>query len=218
MPFRRLPREGKLDTLATTPVVPLIESEDPSIAVKIAEALKAGGLKTLEVVWRTDAAMECMEAIKSEVTDVSVGAGTVLTAAQVHEAAERGAEFIVSPGLHSDVVEASRECALEIYPGVATASEAQLAHNLGLSFVKFFPAALSGGPAKLKALSSVFREMKFMPTGGVSAKNLATYLEVPAVVACGGSWLTPKSEIAAGNFGAITELAREALEIAENLK
>ena len=206
------------NTLENTPVIPLIQSEDPSVALKIAEALKAGGLTTLEVVWRTDAAMDCLEAIKSEVSGVSVGAGTVLTPAQVHEAAERGAEFIVSPGLHAGVVEASKECALEIYPGIATASEAQLAHNLGLSTVKFFPAALNGGPPMLKALASVFRNMKFMPTGGVSAKNLASHLELPAVIACGGSWLTPKTEIETGNFEAITTLAQEALAIASDTR
>ena len=205
-------------SFSNTPVVPLIQSEDPEIAIKIAKALKAGGLTTLEVVWRTDAAMDCLEAIKTELDGVQVGAGTVLTPEQVHFAAERGAEFIVSPGLHSGVVEASRECALEIYPGTATASEMQLATNLKLETVKFFPASLSGGPAMLKAVSSVFRQMKFMPTGGVSAKNLSTYLELPCVVACGGSWLTPKKDIEAGNFEAITALAQEALAIAKETR
>lgn len=204
--------------IENTPVVPLIQSDDPETALKIAQALKAAGLTTLEVVWRTDAAMDCLEAIRTEMSDVIVGAGTVTTPAQAHEAAERGAQFIVSPGLHEGVVEASKECALEIYAGIATASEAQLAHNLGLSTVKFFPAALNGGPPMLKALSSVFRGMKFMPTGGVSANNLASYLELPAVIACGGSWLTPKSEIEAGNFDAVTKLAQEALEIAANIR
>ena len=207
-----------MSTLRNTPVVPLIQSEDPAIAVKIAEALKQGGLTTLEVVWRTDAAMDCLAMIREQVTGVTVGAGTVLTPAQVDEAADRGAQFIVSPGLVADVVAASKKRSLDIYPGIATPSEAQIAWNLGLKTVKFFPAALNGGPPKLKALSSVFRDMTFMPTGGVSAQNLASYLEVPAVVACGGSWLTPAADIAAGNFEAITVLAREALAIATSTR
>jgi len=207
-----------MQTLSQTPVVPLIQSEDPATAIQIAKALKAGGLTTLEVVWRTDAAMDCMEAIKNEVEGVWVGAGTVLTRAQVNEAADRGAEFIVSPGLHADVVAASKERGLEIYPGIATPSEVQLAWNLGLKTVKFFPASLNGGPPMLKALSSVFLDMRFMPTGGVSAGNLASYLQLPSVVACGGSWLTPSAEIEAGNFDSITALAREALAIAQDTR
>ncbi len=203
-----------MSTLTNTPVVPLIQAEDPAIAVQVAEALKAGGLTTLEVVWRTEAAMDCLEAIKTQVDGVLVGAGTVLSSAQVEEAADRGAEFIVSPGLLADVVHASQSRSLEIYPGIATPSEVQLAWNLGLKTVKFFPAALNGGPPMLKALSSVFRQMQFMPTGGVSRDNLALYLQLPSVIACGGSWLTPAAEIEAGNFEAITTLAREALSIA----
>ena len=207
-----------MHALSKTPVIPLIQSEDPATAIQIAEALKAGGLTTLEVVWRTDAAMDCMAAIKREVAGVRVGAGTVLTPEQVNEAADRGADFIVSPGLVEGVVAASNNKALDIYPGIATPSEVQQAWNMGLDTVKFFPAGLNGGPAMLKALSSVFRRMSFMPTGGVSAGNLASYLELPSVVACGGSWLTPKTEIDAGNFEAITVLAREALTIAQDTK
>lgn len=200
--------------LEATPVVPLIQAEDSKTAVRIAQALKEGGLTTLEVVLRTDAAMACMEAIVDQVEGVTVGAGTVLTPEQVTKAADRGAQFIVSPGLNTSVVEACKARGLEIYPGTATPSEVQLAWNLELSTVKFFPAGLVGGVPMLKALSSVFRNMRFMPTGGVSASNLQSFLEVPAVVACGGSWLTPQAEIDAGNFEAITLLAREALALA----
>lgn len=204
--------------LQATPVIPLIQADDPKVAIKTAEALKAGGLTTLEVVLRTDAAMKCMEAIAAEVEGVTVGAGTVLTPLQANEAADCGAQFIVSPGLNADVVAASKARALEIYPGCMTASEVQLAWNLGLRTVKFFPAKLAGGVPMLKAFSSVFREMTFMPTGGISADNLKSYLEVPAVVACGGSWLTPAAEIAAGNFDAITTLAREAMDLARQVR
>ena len=207
-----------METLKAIPVIPLIQAEAPSVAVKTASALKAGGLTTLEVVWRTDAAMDCMEAIIKEVEGVTVGAGTVLTAEQTDIAAKRGAQFIVAPGLNQGVVDVSKSHGLEIYPGTATASEVQLAWNMGLRTVKFFPAGLVGGVPMLKALSSVFRGMSFMPTGGVSAKNLKDFLAVPSVVACGGSWLTPQSEIDAGNFDAITNLAREALALASEVR
>jgi len=207
-----------MSSLESTPVIPLVQAEDTGVAISIANALKAGGLTTLEVVLRTDAAMTCMQAIAEEVDGVTVGAGTVLTPAQVNEAADCGAQFIVSPGLNADVVAASKDRGLEIYPGTATPSEVQLAWNLGLKTVKFFPAGLAGGVPMLKALSSVFRQMSFMPTGGVSASTLKSFLEVPAVVACGGSWLTPQAEIDAGNFDAITTLAREALSLASEVR
>lgn len=207
-----------MSSLKETPVIPLIQAEDIGVAIATAEALKAGGLTTLEVVWRTDAAMDCMEAIVREVDGVFVGAGTVLTPEQATGAADRGAQFIVSPGLNADVVEVAKSRGLEIYPGCMTASEVQLAWNLGLRTVKFFPAKLAGGVPMLKAFSAVFREMSFMPTGGVSAGNLQSYLELPAVVACGGSWLTPAAEIEAGNFDAITALASEAMALARETR
>lgn len=207
-----------MNLLAAAPIIPLIQAEDPKIAVKTAEALKAGGLTVLEVVWRTDAAMDCMEAIIAEVPSVTVGAGTVLSKAQAIEAAGRGAQFIVSPGLSQDVVEYCQGQTLEIYPGTATPSEVQLARNLGLRTVKFFPASLVGGAPMLKALASVYPDMQFMPTGGVKVSNLRDFLSIPAVIACGGSWLTPAAEIAAGNFAAITALAGEALGLAREIK
>lgn len=207
-----------MNMLKDTLVVPLISADDPDTAVRTAEALKAGGLTTLEVVLRTEAAADCMEAIIAQVDGVTVGAGTVLTPQQVDEVAARGAQFIVSPGLNPRVVEACHGRKLDIYAGVMTPSEVQLAWNMGLRAVKFFPAGLAGGVPMLKALSSVFRGMKFMPTGGVSAANLQSFLSLPSVLACGGSWLTPQAEIDAGNFQAITSLAREALALARDAR
>ena len=207
-----------MDMLKDTPVVPLISADDPEIAVRTARALKEGGLTTLEVVLRTDAALDCIEAIIAQVEGVTVGAGTVLTPQQVDETARRGAQFIVSPGLNTRVVEACHGRKLDVYAGVMTPSEVQLAWNLGLRVVKFFPAGLAGGVPMLKALSSVFRGMQFMPTGGVSADNLTSFLALPSVLACGGSWLTPQAEIDAGNFEAITSLARQALALAQDAR
>lgn len=206
------------DKLSQAPVVPLVQADDPETAMKTVASLQAGGLDIIEVVLRTDAAMNCLEAIAKGASNAVVGAGTVLSVGQAEEAARRGAKFIVSPGLNEDVVHFCQSQELDVFPGTATASEVQRAWNLGLRIVKFFPAGLSGGAPMLKALSSVFRDMRFMPTGGVSADNLKDYLDVPSVIACGGSWLTPQKEIAAGNFDAVTQLAREALSSARDAR
>lgn len=202
-------------SLEATRVVPLVQSDDPKTALKISEALLEGGLDVLEVVLRTDAAMDCLEAIAKEFPKAQVGAGTVLSADQSKEVIARGAGFIVSPGLDPASVEVANKAGIPILPGISTATELQQAWNLGLRTVKLFPASLVGGPKILKALSSVFRDVRFMPTGGVNPENLPEYLGVPAVLACGGSWLTPKDAIAKGDFEVITKLAKEAIKIAQ---
>lgn len=196
--------------------MPLVQSDDPKTALKVSEALLKGGLDVLEVVLRTDAALDCLEAIAKEFPNAHVGAGTVLSADQSREVIARGASFIVSPGLDPASVAVAKEAGLPILPGISTATELQQAWNLGLKTVKLFPASLVGGPKTLKALSSVFRDVQFMPTGGVSPENLSDYLNVPAVLACGGSWLTPIDAISNGDFAAITKLAKEAIQIAQN--
>ena len=203
-----------METLERTPVVPLVQADDPAVAVEIARALVAGGLALVEVVFRTDSALACLEAVAAEVPGAAAGAGTVLSAEQARAAAAAGARFVVSPGLDDGVVAAAREADLPVFPGVATATELQRAWNLGLRTVKFFPAAAAGGPVTIKALAAPFRGMRFMPTGGVSAGNLAEYLALPAVVACGGSWLTPADAVRGGDYGRITRFAADALEIA----
>jgi len=203
-------------SLEAKQVVPLVQSDDPKTALKISEALLEGGLDVLEVVLRTDAALDCLEAIAKEFPHAHVGAGTVLSADQSREVIRRGASFIVSPGLDTASVKVASDEGLPILPGISTATELQQAWNLGLRTVKLFPASLVGGPKMIKALSSVFRDVRFMPTGGVSAANLTEYLSVPAVLACGGSWLTPADAIAKGDFAAITKLAKEAIAIAQN--
>jgi 2-dehydro-3-deoxyphosphogluconate aldolase/(4S)-4-hydroxy-2-oxoglutarate aldolase len=200
--------------LESNPVVPLVQADDSSVATKTSRALAAGGLTVVEVVLRTDRALDCLRAVADEVPEVIAGAGTVLSAKQAEAAFDAGAQFIVSPGLDEGVVAVARERGGPVYPGIFTPGELQRAFNLGLETVKFFPASIAGGVPALKALSSVFRTMRFMPTGGVSADNLADYLAVPAVLACGGSWLTPASAIEAGDYDQVTTLAPEALQIA----
>ncbi len=206
------------DRLKAAPVVPLVQADDVDVAVKTALALQAGGLHVIEVVLRTKAALDCLEAIAQRVPEAIVGAGTVLSAEQAAEARGRGAQFIVSPGLDEGVVEFCQSNGLEVFPGTVTASEVQRAWNLGLRTVKFFPAELSGGVPMLKALSSVFGQMSFMPTGGVSSGNLKDYLAVPSVIACGGSWLTPQHEIDAGDYEAVTALAYDAVRHAGEVR
>jgi len=205
-----------LHSLEAKRVVPLVQSDDPNIALKISEALLEGGLDVLEVVLRTDAALDCLEAIAKEFPNAHVGAGTVLSADQSKEVIRRGASFIVSPGLDAASVDVAKAAGIPILPGISTATELQQAWNMSLRIVKLFPASLVGGPKMAKALSSVFRDVRFMPTGGVNPANLNDYLAVPAVLACGGSWLTPKDAIEAGNFGAITKLAKDAIAIAQS--
>ena len=204
--------------LEETPVVPLVQAHDEDVAVRTSRALVAGGLTVIEIVLRTDAALRCLEAVAREVPEAIAGAGTVLSEAQANAAADAGARFIVSPGLDDSLIGAARSRGLPVFPGVVTATELQRAWNLGLRTVKFFPAAAAGGPATLEALSAPFREMRFIPTGGVSAGNLADYLAVRQVLACGGSWLTPPSAVAAGDCDCITRLAREARQIAASFR
>ena len=206
------------DLLQQAPVVPVVVIDDADKAVPLARALFAGGLPVIEVTMRTAAASDAIAAIAEQVPEVIVGAGTVLSSQQATDIVAAGAKFIVSPGLHVDVVATANELDVEIIPGVATATELQQAWNLGLRILKFFPAGQAGGIPMIKALASVFRDVMFMPTGGVSAANLHEYLEVPAVLACGGSWLTPAGAIADGDFEQITTLASEALAIAKRVR
>ncbi len=205
-------------TLESCPVVPLVQADDAGVAVNVSQALAAGGLTVAEVVLRTDRALDCLRAVADEVPDMIAGAGTVLTAGQAQQAIDHGAKFVVSPGLDDAVVATCQDAGIPVYPGVYTPGEIQHAYNLGLDVVKFFPASIAGGVTALKAFAGVFRTMRFMPTGGIAAGNLADYLAIPAVLACGGSWLTPAEAVAAGEFETITRLAEEALTIAANAR
>ena len=200
--------------LHDAPVIPLIQAEEPELAVDIAVALMAGGLTVLEVVLRTDRAFRCLERVREYVPDAIVGAGTVLSVQQAESALSAGASFIVSPGLYRPVVETAMESNVDVFPGVATPGEVQTAWNLGVKTMKLFPAGQLGGTGLIKALAAVFRDVRFIPTGGVSASNLSAYLQLPAVLACGGSWITPASAVASRKFDEVTRIAREALVIA----
>ena len=204
--------------LHEAPVVPLVVAGHVDAAIETTRALVAGGLSVVEIVLRTSPALGILAEVVKAVPDALVGAGTVLSGQQGEAAVEAGAGFLVSPGLDASVVEVAAIAGIPVFPGIATATEAQRAWNMGLRAVKFFPASLAGGPAMIRALGAVFRELQFMPTGGVSAANLPEYLSLPGVIACGGSWLTPGAAIAEGNYQRVTELAAEALAIAKGIR
>lgn len=204
--------------LERAPIVPLVSGDDPDIAVRTAEALRDGGLGVIEVVLRSAGAQRCMEAIIERVEGVIVGAGTVLTLEQARSVEASGAQFVVCPGLVDAIAEHCLARAMPCFPGTMTAGEVQRAHAIGLRAVKFFPASLAGGVPMLTAFGSVFREMRFMPTGGISPGNLGDYLALPHVIACGGSWLTPAEAIAAGDYAQVTRLAEEAVAIARRVR
>ena len=200
------------------PVIPVIVLQRSADAVPVAEALIEGGISIFEFTLRTQAALPAIEEIVKRFPDALTGAGTVLDKSQAEQAIDAGARFIVSPGWDSGVVETAQAAGLPVVPGVATASEVQRAYNQGLRVLKLFPAGIAGGIKMLKALSSVYSEVGFVPTGGVSAGNLADYLALPNVKAVGGSWLTPATAIAEGRFEEITRLAVEARQIAEKIR
>ena len=172
----------------------------------------------MEITFRTAAAADSIKAVSENCPEMLVGAGTVVTLDQCKQALECGAQFIVSPGLDPEVVSWCVERNVPITPGCVTPTEIMAAMKLGLNVVKFFPAGIYGGLKAMKSLSAPFGSVKFIPTGGVDAKNLKEYLEVPFVHAVGGSWLCPKKEIAAGNFDAVTALCREASEIVREVR
>jgi 2-dehydro-3-deoxyphosphogluconate aldolase/(4S)-4-hydroxy-2-oxoglutarate aldolase len=204
--------------LQAVPVIPVIVLQRSADAVPVAEALIEGGIPIFEFTLRTEAALPAIAEIAKKFPDAQTGAGTVLDESQARQAIDAGARYIVSPGWNSGVVETAQAAGLPVVPGVATASEVQRARNHGLRLLKLFPAGVAGGIPMLKALSSVFSDIGFVPTGGVSASNLADYLAVPNVVAVGGSWLTPAKAIAEGRFGEITRLALEARQIAADAR
>ena len=202
-----------LAALSATRLVPVVVLDDAADADALAGALVAGGLPVAEVTFRTPAAQDSIRAMAAR-GDVLVGAGTVLTPAQVDQAVAAGARFVVSPGLSPVVVERCQEHGVLALPGAVTATEVQAALELGLNTVKFFPAGTSGGPDAIAALSGPFGGVQFVPTGGVGPGNLAQYLAIGAVAAVGGSWMVPRDRVKAGDFAAIRQLTADAVALA----
>jgi 2-dehydro-3-deoxyphosphogluconate aldolase/(4S)-4-hydroxy-2-oxoglutarate aldolase len=202
-------RFTSLQVMTDTPVIPVIVLNDRAHAVPLAHALIAGGIRMLEVTLRTPAALACIEAIAREVPEAVVGAGTVRSAADAQAAVMAGARFAVSPGYTHGVGKACRDLGLPLLPGVATGSEIMAAHEDGYMALKFFPALQAGGLAMLRAWQGPFGDVKFCPTGGITASNAREFLALSNVVCVGGSWLTPAEAVVRGDWAAITQLARE---------
>ncbi len=193
-----------LQELQKIRLVPVVVIDSEELALPLASLLAAGGLTCVEVTLRTGEALAALGTMARE-TELLVGAGTVLTLDQAKAAVDQGAQFLVSPGISATIVEWCLKQRMPIIPGCATASEIQLALELGLNTVKFFPAEQLGGVAMLSALGAVFQTMHFMPTGGIGKHNLRTYLSLPQVAACGGSWMVPSDWLKNRNFIAIEE-------------
>ncbi len=206
-----------LDQLAAHRLVPVVVIDDSAQAGPLAQALVDGGLPVAEVTFRTDAAADAIRAM-SDRGDVLVGAGTVLTPAQVDAAVAAGAHYVVSPGTDRAVVERCQEHGVLALPGAVTATEVQAALSLGLTTVKFFPAGTSGGAAAIAALAAPFVGVGFVPTGGVGPKNLGEYLALPSVRAVGGSWMVPRDRVRAGDMAAVRELVADAVRLATSLR
>jgi 2-dehydro-3-deoxyphosphogluconate aldolase/(4S)-4-hydroxy-2-oxoglutarate aldolase len=193
-------------------IVPVIKIDDAKDAAPLAKALIEGGLPCAEVTFRTAAAKEAISIIAKEYPDMIVGAGTVLTTAQVDDAIEAGAKFIVSPGLNPEIVKYCQSKGCPIVPGINNPTGIEQALSLGLKTVKFFPAEQSGGIGMIKAMAAPYGGVTFMPTGGVSPANLNDYLSFGKILCCGGSWMVKPEMIAAGDFEGIKALVRGAVD------
>lgn len=198
-------------------VVPVVVLNDAKDALPLADALVEGGLPCAEVTFRTDAAEESIRLMAEKYPDMLVGAGTVLTIEQVDRAVKAGAKFIVSPGFDPEIVDYCLEKEIPVFPGCITPSEVAQAVKRDLKVVKFFPAEQFGGVATIKAMAAPYTMVKFMPTGGISAKNLKDYLSCDKILCCGGSWMVKGDLIKAGEFDKIRELTKEAVALAKEI-
>jgi 2-dehydro-3-deoxyphosphogluconate aldolase / (4S)-4-hydroxy-2-oxoglutarate aldolase len=207
------PVNGALAQLAAVRVVPVLSARDADEAERACEALLAGGLSAVEITFRTDAAAEAIRRA-ARIGDLLVGAGTVLSPEQLDRAVDAGARFAVAPGTNDVVLGAARAAGVPFVPGVATPSEIERARALGCRVLKLFPASLLGGPAFVKAVAPVYPDVRFVPTGGVNPENLASYLELPSVLACGGTWICERKLLDEQRFDELERRARQAVALA----
>ncbi|UFH58447.1 bifunctional 4-hydroxy-2-oxoglutarate aldolase/2-dehydro-3-deoxy-phosphogluconate aldolase [Sulfurovum mangrovi] len=201
------------EVMELSPIVPVVALENAEDALPLAEALLEGGISIMEITLRTEAGLKAIEAISHSIPQMHVGAGTVLNRDDFREAVAHGAEFIFSPGISEELMEASKETGVALIPGVATASEVMLAKNNGFEYCKLFPANLAGGVEVLKAFSGPFPSISFCPTGGVNLNNVNEFLSLPNVLCVGGSWIVPKALIEKKDFHGITRLCKEVIHL-----
>ena len=201
-----------LEEFSKIGIIPVIALDHVEDAAPLAKALCDGGLPCAEVTFRTAAAEESIRIMSEQFPEMLVGAGTVLTTEQVDRAVNAGAKFIVSPGLNPKVVKYCVDKGIPVTPGCSNPSDVEVAIELGLEVVKFFPAEAAGGLNMIKSMAAPYTKMKFMPTGGINAKNLTSYLDFKKIIACGGSWMVPGDLINAGEWDKIEQLTREAVQ------
>ena len=194
-------------------IVPVVKIENAADALPLGKAILAGGLPLAEITFRTAAAEEAIRTLTERMPELIVGAGTVLTTGQAQKAIRAGARFIVSPGFNPKIVSFCREQGVPVIPGVNSPTQIEAAMECGLRVMKFFPAEESGGAAFLKAVAGPYEGIRFIPTGGINAANLTSYLSLKNVIACGGSWMVKTELISAGKFEEITRLTAEAVRI-----
>ncbi|MGW0799137.1 bifunctional 4-hydroxy-2-oxoglutarate aldolase/2-dehydro-3-deoxy-phosphogluconate aldolase [Streptomyces sp. NPDC002692] len=206
----RAPEPASASVLDLAPVMPVVVLTDAADAVPLARALVAGGLPAIEVTLRTPAALDAIRAVAAAVPDAVVGAGTVLTPAQVADTVAAGARFLVSPGWTDGLLDAMRASGVPFLPGVSTASEVVALLERGVREMKFFPAQAAGGTAYLRSLAGPLPQARFCPTGGITADNAGEYLALPNVGCVGGTWMVPGDAIAAKDWGRIESLAADA--------
>ena len=196
--------------LRVSPVIPVVTIDDPQHAVPVARALADGGVRIIELTLRTESALTSLKRIASEVPDICVGAGTILTPGQADAATAAGAGFLVSPGITTTLLDHLLTTGVPLLPGVATIGEVMGVLERGLTAMKFFPAGPAGGPGYLAAVGAPIPQVQFCPTGGISLDSAPGYLALPNVSCVGGSWLTPKTAVEHNDWEQITKLAREA--------
>jgi 2-dehydro-3-deoxyphosphogluconate aldolase/(4S)-4-hydroxy-2-oxoglutarate aldolase len=201
------------DITDLAPVIPIITIDDAATAVPLARALVAGGLPVIEVTLRTEPALAAARAMIAEVPEAVIGLGTVTRRDHIAAALDIGARFLVSPGFSAEMADLARQSKLPFLPGIATASELMAALDFGFSILKFFPAEPAGGIDMLRALHGPFPDALFCPTGGIDAAKAPSYLELPNVVAVGGSWVAPRTALIAKDWQKITALARAARDL-----
>ena len=199
-------------------IVPVIAISDVEKAVPLAKALIEGGIPCAEITFRTAEGEECIRRIAAEIPEILVGAGTILSIEQAMRARKAGAEFVVSPGFNPSVVNYCIENEIPIIPGCSTPTDMEAAMEFGLDTVKFFPAEQAGGLAYIKACAAPYPMLNFMPTGGINAKNIGTYVAFDKVIACGGSWMVSKELIGSGSFEEITRLCKEAVKLVQEAR
>ncbi len=200
-----------IEVLQISPIVPVVVIENIKDAVPLAQSLIEGGIPIIEVTLRSSCALEAIELIAKNVPKMRVGAGTILNLTQLEQAQNRGAEFLISPGLTIKLLEHAKKKDMPLIPGVSSSSEVMQALELGYSALKFFPAEYCGGVKLLNAFNGPFKGVKFCPTGGISADNMRSYLDLENVLCVGGSWLTPKDLIQNKEWDKIAEICKRAL-------